>query len=125
MSLSRAKLAFIGGALIAASGFVSIFIGVREGFIYYQPDPAGLFGHVGVVSGLIAIVIGAILIWIAKHEPDNPIAKIAAGLLTAVIGHLGAIAGALLVGTAGLLLSYIAGFWLMGRGVRLLLKRKA
>ena len=119
MSLSREKLALAGGILIVASGLVSIWIGAREGFMRYEPDPGGLFGHVGILSGAIAIVIGGTLIWIALHEPAGPRGKIVVGLCTVVLGHLGAIAGALLVGTAGMLLSYIAGIWLVVRGVRL------
>jgi len=52
MSLSRKKLALAGGLLIVASGFVSIWIGARAGFMLYEPDPGGLFGHVGVWAGI-------------------------------------------------------------------------
>jgi len=118
MVFSRKNLAFIGGILIAASGLVSIWIGLREGFMRYEPDPGGLFGHVGVLAGALAIVIGCILVWIALHEPRGPLMMVVAGLLTMVLGHLGAIAGALLVGTAGMLLCYVTGVWLVVRGVR-------
>lgn len=119
MSLSRKKLALAGGLLIVASGFVSIWIGARAGFMLYEPDPGGLFGHVGVWAGISAIVIGSILAWIALHEPAGPQGKVVAGLFTVVLGHLGAIAGALLVGTAGVMLCYVSGIWLVVRGVRL------
>ena len=119
MSLSRKNLALVGGMLIVVSGLVSMWIGLREGFMRYEPDPGGLFGHVGVLAGALAIVIGFILTWIALHEPTGPIGKVLAGLLTVVFGHLGAIAGALLVGTAGMLLCYVSGIWLVVRGVRL------
>jgi len=119
MSLSRGKLALAGGILIVASGLVSIWIGAREGFMRYEPDPAGLFGHVGIMAGAVAMVIGGALIWLALHEPAGPLGKVAAGLGTVVLGHLGAITGALLVGTAGMALSYVAGIWLVVRGVRL------
>ncbi len=118
MSLSRAKLALAGGILIVASGLVSIWIGGRAGYMLYQPDPGGVFGHVGVWAGVAAIVIGSILIRIARYEPASPSAKMVAGLLTVVLGHLGAMAGALLVGTAGVLLCYFCGIWLIARGVR-------
>jgi hypothetical protein len=85
----------------------------------YELDPGGLFGHVGVLAGALAIVIGCALVWIALHEPTGPRGKVMAGLLTVVLGHLGAIAGALLVGTAGVLLCYISGIWLVVSGVRL------
>ena len=119
MSEPREKLALVGGILIIASGFVSIWIGVREGFMFYEPDPGGVFGHVGVWAGVAAIVIGSALVWLALHEPENPRRKVLVGLLTAVLGHLGAVTGALLVGTAGVLLCYVAGIWLVVRGVRL------
>jgi hypothetical protein len=118
MSLSREKLALTGGILIVASGLVSIWIGGRAGYMLYQPDPGGVFGHVGIWAGVAAIVIGSILIWIARHEPASPSAKMVAGLLTVLLGHLGAMAGALLIGTAGVLLCYLTGIWLIVRGVR-------
>lgn len=118
MSAARKKLALAGGVLIVASGLVSLWIGARAGFVYYEPDPGGLFGHVGVIAGAIAIVIGAVLTWIAFHEPAGTRAKIVVGLFTVVLGHLGAIAGALLVGTAGMVLCYISGIWLVVTGVR-------
>ena len=119
MFSSREKLALTGGILIVVSGLVSIWIGARAGYMLYQPDPGGVFGHVGVWAGVAAIVIGSILIWIAFHEPASPPGQVVVGLLTVVLGHLGAIAGALLVGTAGVLLCYVTGIWLMVRGVRL------
>lgn len=118
MKRTRRRLAIAGGILIIMSGFVSIFIGIRGGFIQTHPDPAGLFGHIGVLTGIKAVVIGGLLTVMAFYKPAKPIWKIVLGLFTVVFGHLGAIAGALLVGTAGLLLCYIAVFWLMGIGIR-------
>ena len=63
------------------------------------------------------------MILIAYHEPKQPIWKIVFGLLTVILGHLGAIAGALLVGTAGMLLCYISGIWLVVVGIRNLVPR--
>jgi len=118
MSLPREKLAVIGGILIVASGIVSIWVGGRAGYMVYEPDPGGLFGHVGILAGIAAILIGTVLVWMALHEPASPPGKLAVGLLTVVLGHLGAIVGALLVGTAGMLLCYVAGIWLVVRGLR-------
>lgn len=118
MSLPREKLALTGGILIVASGVVSIWVGGRAGYMLYEPDPGGLFGHVGILAGIAAILVGSVLVWMALHEPVGPPGKVTVGLLTVVLGHLGAIAGALLVGTAGLLLCYVAGIWLMVRGLR-------
>ncbi len=50
--MSREKLALTGGILIIASGLVSIWIGGREEYMLYQPDPGGVFGHVGVLAEL-------------------------------------------------------------------------
>ncbi len=119
MSLWRENLALTGGILIVASGLVNILIGGRAGYMLYQPDPGGVFGHVWIWAGVTAIVIGSILIWISKHESASAPAKVVVGILTVVLGHLGAMAGALLVGTAGVLLCYITGIWLIVRGVRL------
>ena len=119
MSGPRQKLALPGGLLIIASGLLSSWIGWREGFMLYEPDPGGVFGHVGVWAGVAAIVIGSVLVWIALHEPAGPLGKVVAGLSTVVLGHLGAVAGALLVGTAGVLLCYVTGVWLMVKGVKL------
>jgi hypothetical protein len=118
MRLLREILALCGGILIAASGVVSVWIGGRAGYMLYEPDPGGVFGHVGVWAGVAAITIGSALIWLALHEPAGPLAKVAVGLMTIVLGHLGAIAGALLIGTAGVVLCYVAGIWLVVRGVR-------
>jgi len=123
MTISRRQLAVAGGVFIVLSGVVSAWVGGREGYLGYQPDPAGIFGHVGVWAGLAAVLIGGTLVWIATHEPASPPAKVLFGLLTVVLGHLGAIAGALLVGTAGLLLSYVSGFWLIGRGIKASFRR--
>lgn len=119
MSISRQKIALAGAFLIVASGFLSIWVGGRAGFMVSGPDPGKLFGHVGVLTGVAAIVIGSILVWIARHEPEGPFGRLIVGLLTVVLGHLGAITGALLVGTAGVLLCYVAGIWLVVRGLRM------
>ena len=117
MYLRRDRLALIGGILIVASGIVSIWVGGRAGYMMYEPDPNGLFGHVGILAGIAAILIGSVLVWISLHEPAGSLGKVAFGLLTVVLGHLGAIVGALLVGTAGLILCYITGIWLVVRGL--------
>ena len=118
MYLQREKLAITGGILIVASGIVSIWVGGRAGYMLYEPDPGGIFGHVGILAGIAAILIGSILIWIALHEPAGSPGKVTVGLLTVVLGHLGGIAGALLVGTIGLILCYVTGIWLVVRGLR-------
>lgn len=116
--LTRKKLAIAGGVLIVASGFVSIWIGGLAGYMLYEPDTNELFGHVGLLAGVAAILIGWALIWMALHEPTGSLGKVMVGLLTVFLGQLGAIAGALLIGTAGVLLCYVAGIWLLVMGVR-------
>ena len=118
MSIWRGRLALTGGMLIAASGLISIWVGGRAGYLFYEPDPGGLFGHVGILAGSAAVLIGCAICWIARREPDRSAGKLAIGLLTAFLGHLGAIAGALLVGTAGVLLCYASGIWLIVSGLK-------
>lgn len=118
MYFRRDKLALIGAILIVASGVASIWVGGRAGYIMYEPDPGGLFGHVGILAGIAAILIGSVLVWIALHEPAGSPGKVVFGLFTVILGHLGAITGALLVGTAGLILCYVTGIWLVVRGLR-------
>ncbi|MCJ7716461.1 MAG: hypothetical protein MUO54_08075 [Anaerolineales bacterium] len=71
-------------------------------------------GHVGIIAGLIAILIGVVIIFFLPrlYRSDHKRLKILGGILTIVLGHLGAIFGALYVGTVGVLLCYIAGIWL-------------
>jgi hypothetical protein len=72
-------------------------------------------GHVGIIAGLVAIAIGLIVIFIItpiyKRRSRGLIAL--GGSLTIILGHIGAIAGALYIGTAGMVLCYIAGMWLL------------
>jgi len=105
------RLTMIGGALIIASGLVSLGIALTFGAVLYEVDPNGLFGHVGIVAGLVAMVIGAFLFWFGRLDHITPGRLVLAGLVSIIFGHLGAIAGALLVGTAGVLCCYVAGIW--------------
>jgi hypothetical protein len=118
MSSARGKIALAGGILITTSGLVSTWIGARAGYLVYEPDPSGVFGHVGILAGIAAVTIGSVLVWVARREPAGPAAGVAVGLVTVVIGHLGAIAGALLVGTSGMVLCYVAGVWALVKGIR-------
>ena len=70
-------------------------------------------GHVGVIAGITAIFLGLIIIIliVPLYDCQKSIYYGLAGLLTVILGHLGAIAGAIYLGTLGLLLCYIAGFW--------------
>jgi hypothetical protein len=106
-------LATVGGALILASGVLSLALGLSTGSLGYEPDPNGIFGHIGILAGLAAMAIGASIVWLARTQYPHRPRRIIAGILTALLGHLGAIAGALLVGTAGMALCYVAGVWLI------------
>ena len=109
------KLAFIGGLLIALSGVVNAILGAQIGALIYDAYPGGNMGHVGIIAGIGAIAIGlAILLWILPLYKQQKRGLIAlGGILTVVLGHVGAVWGAIYVGTVGLLLCYVAGFWLI------------
>ncbi len=69
------------------------------------------------------MAIGVFLFWLSRQDFKNALLIIVSGILIVVVGHLGAVMGALLIGTAGVLLCYIAGFWSIGLGVKRLLKK--
>ena len=108
-------LATIGGALIALSGVLNFILGLRINAVWYDVYPGGNMGHVGIIAGIAAVVIGSIIVVgitrLYIHHSRWIIAL--GGILTVVLGHLGAIAGALYVGTAGMLCCYIAGIWII------------
>jgi hypothetical protein len=111
-------LTAVGGSLIIVSGLVSTVIGLTSGAVLYEPDPNDLLGHVGIVSGLAAIAIGAFLIWFGHLERTMTGQGIRAGLLIVIVGHLGGVTGALLIGTAGMLCCYVAGIWLLVQAIK-------
>jgi hypothetical protein len=111
-------LTVIGGVLIAGSGIVSLVVALTFGAVFYEVDPNGLFGHVGIVAGVAAMAIGAFLFFFGRLEHKTPGRLLLAGAVSIVLGHLGAIAGALLIGTAGVLCCYVAGVWFIVRAVR-------
>jgi hypothetical protein len=106
-------LATMGGLLIIASGVISLALGLGTGSLRYEPDPNYVFGHIGILAGLAAMAIGAVIMWLAQTQYPHKKRRIVAGILTVLLGHLGAIMGALLVGTAGTALCYVAGVWLI------------
>ncbi|MFH1313464.1 MAG: hypothetical protein ABIJ00_09625 [Candidatus Eisenbacteria bacterium] len=111
-------LTTIGGALIVASGIVSLAVALTFGAVLYEVDPNGLFGHVGIVAGIAAMAIGTFLFWFGRLERTTPGHLVLAGLATIVLGHLGAITGALFVGTAGVLCCYVGGIWFLVLAVK-------
>ncbi|UCD18863.1 MAG: hypothetical protein JSU64_03275 [candidate division WOR-3 bacterium] len=107
------RLALIGGILIAGSGIVNAILGLSIGAIYYDVYPGGNMGHVGILAGVAAIVLGLLIIFVVRplYYRQQRLLVALGGLLTALLGHAGAVAGALYIGTLGLLLCYVAGFW--------------
>ena len=114
------RIAKIGGFLIAVSGVVNAALGAHIGAVLYDAYPGGKMGHVGVIAGVAAIAIGLAIIYLITpiYARKNRWLVILGGVLTIVLGHLGAIAGAIYVGTAGVLLCYVAGVWTVAVGVK-------
>ena len=109
------RLATVGGVLILISGIVNSLLGLRIGALVYEVYPGGKMGHVGILAGVMAIAIGLIIIHVIApiYKRDTRGHLVLGGILTVVLGHLGAIAGAIYVGTVGVLLCYVAGVWLI------------
>ncbi len=101
----------VAGVLIAASGILSAWLGAESGAAIYAPDRHGVFGHVGVGAGLLAVAVGLVIVWISVREYTERWEHGVAGVLTLLLGHIGAATGALYVGTSGLALCYVAGIW--------------
>jgi hypothetical protein len=111
-----------GAVLIFLSGIVSIVVSIPIGAVYNGVDPNGLFGHIGIVNGILAMIIGGFLFWLSRQVLKNALLILVSGILMVVVGHLGAVMGAMLVGTAGAILCYAAGFWSIGLGIKRLVK---
>jgi hypothetical protein len=109
------KIASIGSVLIVFSGVLNSLLGASIDALFYEPYPGGYFGHVGIVSGIAATVIGIVLYYLVlpmyRHRRASVV--LFSGLLTIVLGHLGAIFGALYLGTAGVICTYTAGIWIV------------
>ena len=109
------RLATIGGILIFTSGLLNTILGLQIGAVYYEVYPGGHMGHVGILAGLAALVLGLAIVFLVVplYRKDQRGVLLLAGILTMILGHLGAIAGALYIGTLGVLLCYIAGIWIL------------
>ena len=109
------RIATAGGVLISISGVVNAVLGARIGVLLYDAYPGGKMGHVGIIAGVAAIAIGPVIVFlvIPWYQRTNRGVVALAGILTIVLGHVGAIAGAIYVGTVGMLLCYIAGIWIL------------
>jgi len=109
------KIAKLGGVLISVSGVVNVVLGIQIGATLYDPYPGGKMGHVGVIAGIAAVAIGLIIVFLIVpiYRKKNRLFILVGGLLTIVVGHIGGIAGAIYVGTAGVALCYTAGVWVV------------
>ena len=122
-NITRELVLRIGAVLIFLSGIVSIVVSIPVKAVYNGVDPNGLFGHIGIVNGVLAMIIGGFLFWLGRQVLKNALLTVVSGILMVVVGHLGAVMGVLLVGTAGLLLCYIAGFWSIVLGIKRLVDK--
>ena len=122
-NITRELVLRTGAVLIFLSGIVSIVVSIPVKAVYNGVDPNGLFGHIGIVNGVLAMIIGGFLFWLSRQALKNALLTVVSGILMVVVGHLGAVMGVLLVGTAGLLLCYIAGFWSIVLGIKRLVDK--
>ena len=109
------KITTAGGVFITLGGLLNLALGIQVGAVYYDPYPGGKMGHVGIIAGVIAIGIGLAILLGLPHLFGSPKRnwQIVGGILTPILGHAGAVFGALYVGTLGVILSYLGGIWLL------------
>jgi hypothetical protein len=109
------RIAIIGGTLISISGVVNALLSARIGAWFYEVSPGGRMGHVGIISGIAAVVLGLVIAFLVTrlYQRKRRGLIVLGAVLTMVLGHMGAVAGALFVGTAGVALCYIGGVWLI------------
>jgi hypothetical protein len=113
------KIAFAGGLLITISGVINAILGFLIGAVLYEVYPGGKMGHVCIIAGIGAFIIGLTIsygILCLYDQKERGLIALGGGL-TVVLGHIGAVWGALYVGTLGLLLCYVAGFWVITAAV--------
>jgi hypothetical protein len=97
--------------LLLVAGLVNAVLGAQMGAWVYEVYPGGKMGHVGILAGVVAVIIGVFIVFavVPLYEKRNRWLLALGGLLTMVLGHAGAIAGAVYVGTVGVVLCYVAG----------------
>ncbi|UCG92610.1 MAG: hypothetical protein JSV97_02565 [candidate division WOR-3 bacterium] len=106
--------------LISISGVVNAVLGAAIGAMFYEVYPGGWMGHVGIIAGIIAVVIGLLILFVVipLYEQRKRLVIVLAGIFTIVLGHAGAVAGAIYVGTVGMVLCYVAGIWVLVAAAR-------
>ncbi len=109
------RVAAAGGIFIVLSGVLNSVLGAQIGALYYDPYPGGRMGHVGIIAGLVAVLIGALILFFIPrlYDREEKKQRILGAALTVIFGHLGSVFGALYLGTVGLVLCYLAGIWLL------------
>jgi hypothetical protein len=109
------KIAAAGGIFITLSGILNLILGIQIGALHYYPYPGGKMGHVGITAGVAAILLGVLIAFALPllYEKQDRRLRILGGFLTVILGHAGAVFGALYVGTVGVILCYLGGIWLM------------
>ena len=118
--LSPRKIALVGGALICISGLLNLILGLQIGAMFYEIYLGGKMGHVGIFAGLTAIIIGLVIVFLVVpiYQKSHRGLLVLAGILTIILGHLGGIAGAIYVGTVGVVLCYISGIWILLKSIK-------
>ena len=109
------KIAAAGGIFITLSGILNLILGIQIGALHYYPYPGGKMGHVGITAGVAATGIGLAIIFLLPrlYDQAHKGLRILGSVLTIILGHVGAVFGALYVGTIGVSLCYLGGIWLM------------
>ena len=114
------RIAQLGGLLIFISGVVNLLLGIQIRAVIYEVHPGGRLGHVGIVSGIAAMMMGVLIVHVAAPLLGRTGGAAQAldrgrrrrgALLVFTLGLLGAITGALYVGTAGMVLCCLAAGW--------------
>lgn len=118
------RIAQLGGLLIFISGVVNLLLGIQVGAVFYEIYPGGRLGHVGIISGIVAMVMGVLIVHVAAPRlgraedaaPESGKESAAgrrkrAAILVFCLGLIGSITGALYVGTAGMALCCVAAGW--------------
>lgn len=118
------RIAQLGGLLIFISGVVNLLLGVQAGAMVYEIYPGGRLGHVGILSGIAAMVMGVLIVHVAAprlsrtgdagEAPERGPQRRGA-LLVFALGLVGAITGALYVGTLGMVLCCVTAGWALFR----------
>jgi hypothetical protein len=113
-SLPR-NISAAGGIFITLSGIFNLILGIQIGATHYYPYPGGKMGHVGITAGLAAIGIGLLILFALPrlYQHHDRRFRLLGAFLTFILGHAGAVFGALYVGPVGVFLCYVGGIWLL------------